>query len=71
MNRMLCTGLLALPLLGACKRPEPPPRDRPPEPQATALRDAIQRPLDQAKAVQQAGEQAAAQRNAAIEAATR
>lgn len=71
MNRMLCMGLLSLPLLAACKRPEPPSTDRPPEPQAAALREAIQQPLDKARAVQQATDQAAAQQSAAIDAATR
>ncbi|MGA6150168.1 MULTISPECIES: hypothetical protein [Stenotrophomonas] len=45
--------LLLLPtllLLGACNRPAPAPPDTPPEPQATQMRDAIQRPLDRAKA---------------------
>jgi hypothetical protein len=64
-------GLLSLPLLVACKRPEPPSPNRPPDPQATALRDAIQQPLDKAKAVQQATDQAAQQQRAAIDAATR
>ena len=46
---------LALPLAGllvlsGCNRPVPPAPDKPPEPQATALRDAMQQPLDKAKA---------------------
>ncbi|WP_434028037.1 hypothetical protein [[Pseudomonas] boreopolis] len=68
---MLCMGLLILPLLAACKRPEPPSPERPPEPQATALRDAIRQPLDKAKAAQQVTDQAAEQQRAAIDAATR
>ena len=45
----------ALPLLAVlaacgCNRPVPPAPDKPPEPQATALRDAMQQPLDKAKA---------------------
>lgn len=53
---------LAIALLAgtACNRPEPPPTDQPPEPQATAataerhteLRDAIQRPIDKARAAE-------------------
>lgn len=45
---------LALPLLAACT-PDTPDKDAPPEPQAeprhTELRDAIQQPIDRAKAV--------------------
>lgn len=70
MNKMLSVGCLLLPLLAACKPPQPPPTDKPPEPQATALREAIQQPLDKAKAAQQAVDDAAAQQRAAIDAAT-
>ncbi len=66
---LLCLVLLPM-LLSACKRPEPPPTDKRPEPQATALRDAIQQPLDKARGVQQSVDQAAAQQNAAIDAAS-
>ncbi|MGH8027129.1 MAG: hypothetical protein ACREO0_10425 [Pseudoxanthomonas sp.] len=69
------TACLALSLTGlaACK-PEPPPTDEPPEPKAVAventeLRDAIQKPIDQAKAVEGTVQDAADQRNAEIEAA--
>ncbi|MEI2796123.1 hypothetical protein V8246_10660 [Pseudoxanthomonas sp. F11] len=59
----------------ACRAPEPPPTDEPPEPQATAsatpsgteLRDAIQAPIQQAQAVE-AQVQAAADRTEAAEA---
>ena len=64
--------LIALGLgLSACK-PEPPPTDEPPKPQATEatqLRDAIQQPINQAKAVEAATLQAAEQQAATIEAA--
>lgn len=68
------TACLALSLAGlaACK-PEPPPTDEPPEPQAasnTELRDAIQKPIDQAKAVEDTVQEAADKNNAAIDAAT-
>ena len=55
---MFRIALIAFALTGlaACK-PEPPPTDEPPEPKAVAaenteLRDAIQKPIDQAKAVE-------------------
>lgn len=59
--------------LAACT-PEPPPTDEPPEPQASAarhteLRDAIQAPIDRAKAVEATVSEAAEQQEAAIDAA--
>ncbi len=62
---LLITGL------SACK-PEPPPLEQPPEPKATAteLRDAIQQPIDKAKAVEAATKEAAEKQRAAIDAAT-
>lgn len=72
----LRSACLALPLLAlnACT-PEPPPTDEPPEPKAasadaTQLRDAIQRPIDKATAVDEASQQAAEDQRAAIDAAT-
>jgi len=54
----------------ACSRPVPPPTDRKPEPQAhTGLRDAIRQPLDKAKAVEGAAQEAADKQKAAIDAA--
>ena len=57
-------------LLAACSPPEPPEKERPPEPQASApdrhteLRDAIQAPQDKARAVEGAvGAAAQAQRS--------
>jgi len=60
--------------LAACK-PEPPPTDEPPQPKAatasaTELRDAIKQPIDQAKAVEAATQQAAEKQRAEIDAAT-
>lgn len=50
--------------------PEVPPIDEPPEPQATALRDAINEPLDKARAVEGILQDAAdAQREAIDDAA--
>lgn len=65
-------ALLAGVLLAACSpRPgEPSPiPETPPEPQATALRDAIQAPLDKARAVQATLDDAARAQSAAIDAA--
>ena len=58
-------------LLAACQR-ELPDTERPPEPQATThteLRDAIQQPLDKARAVEQTLQQAADQQRKQVDAA--
>lgn len=68
MLRIAALGLL-ITGMAACK-PEPPPLDQPPEPKATELRDAIKRPLDQAKAVEAATREAAEKQRADIDAAT-
>ncbi|AKC88318.1 hypothetical protein WQ53_09540 [Pseudoxanthomonas suwonensis] len=55
--------------LAAC-RAEPPPTERPPEPQAqahTELRDAIQAPQDKARAVEQTLQEAAERQQAQAE----
>ena len=72
--------LLASLACAACSRPEPPPTDQPPEPQAdaavasaeshTQLRDAIQRPIDKAKAVEDVTLEAAERQRAEIDAQT-
>ncbi|WP_236546114.1 hypothetical protein [Stenotrophomonas sp. 364] len=49
MNIRVVLPLTALLALAGCNRPVPPAPDKPPEPQATALRDAMQQPLDKAK----------------------
>ena len=63
----------------ACSRPEPPPTDQPPEPQAdtpataerhTQLRDAIQRPIDKARAVEDVTLDAAERQRTEIDAQT-
>ncbi|MCA0197599.1 MAG: hypothetical protein LCH59_05700 [Proteobacteria bacterium] len=69
--------ILGLPLLLAACRAEPPPAERPPEPQAqaqaqqahTQLRDAIKEPLDKARAVEQTLQQAADQQQKQADAA--
>lgn len=70
-QRMACTALCCCALLSAvaCSKPQPPERDRPPEPQAAhELRDAIQRPVDKARAVETDVQRAADEQRAAIEA---
>lgn len=65
-------GGLLLGLLSAC-RPEPPDRERPPEPQAaqpTQLHDAIQAPIERARQVELDVEQAADAQRAAIDTAS-
>lgn len=53
-------------LLASCSKPRPPEKERRPEPQATQLRDAIRAPQDKARATQDAVDEAARQRDAAI-----
>lgn len=64
----LGTGLAIT--LGACSRPPPAPTEQRPEPQATALRDAIKAPLDKARSVQQTTDEATQREREAIDAAT-
>ena len=67
----LLPGLCLLAILAACQR-EMPDTERPPEPQATThteLRDAIQQPLDKARAVEQTLQQAADQQRKQVDAA--
>ena len=61
--------LLPLLLLAACNAPTPPPTDRPPEPQATQLRDGIEAPLERARAVEADMQEAADRQRAEIDAA--
>ena len=56
-----------------CSKPEPPKKEQPPDPQAaqaTELRDAIQRPIERAKAVEPVVLDAAKQQQDAIDAQT-
>lgn len=71
-----CALLLIL-CTAACSRPEPPPTDQPPEPQAgtpeeqhTELRDAIQAPIERAKSVEKTVLDAAEKQQAEIDAQT-
>ena len=64
-------SLLIVPLLlalAACK-PQAPDTERRPDPQATALRDAMKKDLDQAKATAAAAEQASKAQQAELDAA--
>ena len=70
MSRSLVL-LATLLTLCACSKPTPPDPERPVEPQAhaTGLRDAMQEPLDKARAVEGDVQKAAEAQRAAIEAA--
>jgi hypothetical protein len=70
MNLRTPLMVLALVTLSACGKPQPPDPERRPDPQATAMRDAIAKPLEQAKAAQTAVDEAAKVQRAAIDAAT-
>lgn len=80
-GRRLAAGLaLCALMLAACSKPAPEQPENPPAPQAAAatpedakatqLRDTIQAPLEQAREVKQASEDAATQQRAEIDAAT-
>jgi hypothetical protein len=64
----LIAAALSLVLAAGCSRPPPDP-DAPPDPQASALNDAIQRPIDKAEAVEETDAQRQAERDEALEAA--
>jgi hypothetical protein len=69
MARVLICGIVAIvALVAGCSRPKPPEKDRPVEPQATQLRDAIQAPIQKAEQVEGDVQEAADQQRAAIEA---
>lgn len=66
----ICALLLAFSAIAGCSKPEPPPTEQQPEPQAnTELRDAIKAPIDKAKAVEGTVQEAADKQKADIEAA--
>ena len=60
-------ALVLLLACSACGKPERPKKDQPPEPQATVLRDTIQRPIDKAKAVEPQVLDAAKRQDAALQ----
>jgi hypothetical protein len=70
----MAVAVIPLLLATACSKPEPPDKEQPPEPQAaeqhTQLRDAIQAPIDRAKAVSPAVQDAAQQQRDQIDAQT-
>jgi hypothetical protein len=75
MTTFLRIAASTLLLLGcaACSKPEPPKKEQPPEPQAaqhTELRDAIQKPIERAQAVEGQVLDAAKQQQDAMEAQT-
>ena len=60
-------ALVPVACCAACSPPPKPPADQPPAPQATQLRDAIQAPIDKAKAVEGQVQDAADAQRKAIE----
>lgn len=63
----ICIGALLLLGCAACTPPPNEPTEKPTEPQATHLRDAIQKPLDDARATQATVDADAARQRKAIE----
>ncbi len=71
LSARVCLLAILLAAAAGCSRPKPPPTEQQPEPQAqhTELRDAIEEPIDKAKAVEKTVQDAADQQKAQIEAA--
>jgi len=65
--RLLPAALIAIAAAACSPPPETPPIDDPPEPQATELRDAIQAPIDKARAVEDTLQRAADTQREAID----
>ena len=68
MVRTLLTGMAVVTLLAGCSKPRPPEKERPVEPQATQLRDAIKAPIDKARNVEKQVQDATEAQRAAIDA---
>lgn len=68
MLRKLLLAMTVMALLAGCSKPQPPEKERPVEPQATQLRDAIKAPIDKAKDVEKQVQDAAEAQRAAIDA---
>ena len=66
MTRRLLPAALLL-LLAACNAPDPAPDEGVPDPQASDLREAINEPLDKAKAVEESDKERAEARDQALE----
>lgn len=68
MLRKLLLAMTVMALFAGCSKPQPPEKERPVEPQATQLREAIQAPIDKAKDVEKQVQDAAEAQRAAIDA---
>lgn len=68
MKRTWIGALGMAALLAGCSQPKPPDKERPVEPQATQLRDAIQAPIEKARKVEGNVQDSADSQRAAIEA---
>lgn len=69
MKPSLAVIALTCAALAACSKPQPPEKERPVDPQATQMRDAIQKPIEKAKAVEGDVEKGAQNTRDAIDAA--
>lgn len=67
VTALACAALCCA--LAACSKPQPPEKERPVDPKATQMRDAIQQPIEKAKAVEGTVDQGAQQTRNAIDAA--
>ncbi|MFD0320696.1 hypothetical protein [Lysobacter gummosus] len=67
VSTLACAALCCA--LGACSKPQPPEKERPVDPQATQMRDAIQQPIQKAKTVEGAVDEGAQHTRDAIDAA--
>ncbi len=65
--RIAYAALLCSLATAGCNRPPEPPTDAPPAPQATGLHDAIQAPIDKARAVEDTVQDAADRQRAEID----
>lgn len=68
MTRTLLFAMTMSALIVGCSKPKPPEKERPVEPQATQLRDAINAPLEKAKNVQKELQESNERERAAIDA---
>ncbi|MET4727894.1 hypothetical protein ABIE09_001701 [Lysobacter enzymogenes] len=69
MKPSLVVLVLICAAAAACSKPQPPEKERPVDPQATQMRDAIQKPIEQAKGVEGSVDQGAQHTRDAVEAA--